>query len=364
MQIWRLPKFTPHEPPCRARTTLLLPMRTRLLKSLMIAGWVLLALEGLFVVSLLLTKNMGDDAAGRGMATGFGMLLAPVVLAAGALLLWGTRGGPKPALWAGLFMVSTPLLFGAVSMAKGTLYSLSHMLGRAQQGSFDDRSLTKLARAIERQDTNTVRTLLASTKPDWNARSQTGRTILGHAVMLATDDYEGPGRVVFVRMLLDAGAPPANNAISPGRTSASVTEHNLVYHLYGVHNPAALAVLDMVLAAGASPNVVDEDDRPIYFSTYTVLPALEILGKHGADFTRLDPREDLQGQNALMNAIDMRMWDCATFFLKQGLSPDYTAPDGRSARTILAKNDPPGTGYAGDEDRAHAAFIEALSRVK
>lgn len=338
-------------------------LKTPGVKPLIVLGWVLLVLEVLFVVMLFATRDMGDDAAGRGMARGFAMLLAPVVLLAGALLWWGARGGPKFALWVGLLMVFSPVLFAAVSTTRGTIKSLDRKMGLAEYGRFDDANLTALARAISDRDEPEARRLLAKGTPDWRARDRRDQTLLGHTIVKAIEDYETTAGVVFVRMLLDAGAPVAPNEISSERTQASVSEHNLVYHLYGVHNPAALAILDMVLTAGLSPNQVDEDSVPIYFSTYTVLPALEILAKHGASFTALNPREDRLHENALMAAVSMHMWKEATFLLGKGLSPDYTAPDGRSARSILAEEDPPGTLYYGDDEKTHAAFIEALARI-
>ena len=50
------------------------------MKPLVILGWILLAGEVLFVASLLLMRNMGDDAAGRGLATAWGLILGAVVL--------------------------------------------------------------------------------------------------------------------------------------------------------------------------------------------------------------------------------------------------------------------------------------------
>jgi hypothetical protein len=63
-----------------------------------------------------------------------------------------------------------------------------------------------------------------------------------------------------------------------------------------------------------------------------------------------------------MNAVYMKQWAEALFFLQQGLSPDYTAPDGSSVRTILAEVDPPGSTCYGDEDTAHSAFLDALTK--
>ncbi|MBL8305826.1 MAG: hypothetical protein JNM33_03960 [Rubrivivax sp.] len=332
------------------------------MKALVIAGWVLFTLEALFVLMLALQQNMGDDAAGRGMATGFAIVLGPIVLLAGALLLWGSRGGPAAAFWAGLCIVSAPVVYGLVSGAGGLWEKAERSLGRAQQGRFDDERLTRMARAIDVQDAAALQGLLASGPLDWQARDRWGRTLLGHAVARALEYDAGPGRPAFVKQLLDAGAPPAANALAKERSPASVSEHELVYHLYGVHSPPALAMLDMVLAAGASPDVLDEDGRPLYFSTYTVLASLEVLARHGADFTRLDPRSDRQNQNALMNAVQMRQWAEALFFLRRGLSPDHLAADGRSARSVLAEVDPPGSTYYGDDVAAHAAFIAELAK--
>jgi len=328
-----------------------------------IAAWSLLALEALFVLALALQKDMGDDAAGRGMARGFALLLAPIVLAAAALLWWGGRGGPAAAWWLGLCIVAAPPAYGLFGFSAGLLQSIERGIWRAQQGHFADPRLTRLAQAIEAGDAGGLQRLLSSAgaPPDWAARDRWGRTLLGHAVVQAVSGAGDLERAELVRLLLAAGAPPAANAIAAQASMASVSEHQLVYHLYGIHNPAALAVMDMVLAAGADANVVDEDGRPIYFSTYTVLPALQILARHGADFGRLDPRSDRAQHNALMNAVSLRMWAEARFFLRQGLSPDARAPDGQSMRSILAEVDPPGSRYQGEDERAHQAFMAELA---
>nr|WP_316639334.1 ankyrin repeat domain-containing protein [uncultured Roseateles sp.] len=324
------------------------------------SAWTLLALEALFVLSLALQRNMGDDAAGRGMATGFAMLLAPIVLGAAALLWWGSRGGPAVAWWLGFCIVASPLAYTAVNFSTGMLKKIDRGLWRAQQGRFDDARLTELAQAIDAQDIAAMQPLLAAGPIDWAARDRWGRTLLGHAIDRALSEDIKTDRTEFVRLLLEAGAPAAANVLVAEAGMASTSAHNLVYHLYGVHNPNAMAVLDLVLAAGASADTVDEDGRPIYFSTYTGLPALEILARHGADFTRLDPRSDRLQHNALMSAVSMQMWAAARFFLLQGLSPDYMAPDGQSMRSLLAEADPPGSSYYGEDEIAHTAFIAEL----
>jgi hypothetical protein len=331
------------------------------MKLQVMASWSLLALEAAFVLMLALQRNMGDDAAGRGMASGFALLLAPVVLTAAALLWWGSRGGPAAAWWLGFCIVMSPVAYGSFNFSSGMLKKIDRGLWQAQQGRFADARLRDLARAIDTQDRSATQRLLAAGPVDWAARDRWGRTLLGHAVQKALADNGASNRPAFVHLLLAAGAPPAVDALAAHETSASVSEHNLVYHLYGVHNPNALAVMDRVLAAGASPEVVDEDGRPIYFSTYTVLPALEILARHGANFTHLDPRSDRLQHTALMNAASMQMWAEAAFFLRHGVSPDHRAPDGQTLQSILAEVDPPGSTYLGADAQAHADFRTALA---
>ena len=60
---------------------------------------------------LSLIERLGDDAAGRGMARGFAVILGPILLVAAALFIWGQRGGPRPAFWAGFRIMAIPLVF-------------------------------------------------------------------------------------------------------------------------------------------------------------------------------------------------------------------------------------------------------------
>ena len=140
-----------------------------------IAGWILLVVEALLVTTMFVQKNMGDDAAGRGVARGFAMLLGPVLLAAAALFIWGQRSGPRAAFWAGFGIMAIPLMFLAKNAIGGKLRGMSLAAGKARYGKFDDARLTKLARAIERDDTAAVRALIAEGPVDFTARSRRGQ---------------------------------------------------------------------------------------------------------------------------------------------------------------------------------------------
>jgi hypothetical protein len=169
-------------------------------------------------------------------------------------------------------------------------------------------------------------------------------------------------RVSPVRVMIAAGAPVTSGMISAARTEASISAHDVVYHLFAQNTKNALILLDLLLSKGLDPNAVDERGAPVYFTTYTTRAGLEVLARHGADVTRLDTRTDRPGWNGLMLWAAMKQWDVASFFLEHGVSPAYTARDGATLRSILADVDPPGTEYYGDAIATHAAFMAALER--
>jgi hypothetical protein len=251
------------------------------MKLAVITGWILLALEGLFVAVLFVSKNMGDDAAGRGMARGFAVILGPILLVAAALFIWGQRGGPRPAFWAGFGIMAIPLVFFLVTSAKKTLRGFDLAAGKALYGKFNDRRLTRLARAIEKNDTATVRSIIAEGPIDFTARSKRGRTILGRAIEHASGAYDAPEAVASVRMLLEAGGKPLPNLIEPEFSQGDLDAHLLVAYVFGGNSPNTLPLLDLVLGAGADPNMRNYEGQPLYFSSYLTLPKLEMLPSTG-----------------------------------------------------------------------------------
>lgn len=307
------------------------------MKLAVITGWILLALEGLFVAVLFVSKNMGDDAAGRGMARGFAVILGPILLVAAALFIWGQRGGPRPAFWAGFGIMAIPLVFFLVTSAKKTLRGFDLAAGKALYGKFDDRRLTRLARAIEKNDTATVRSIIAEGPIDFTARSKRGRTILGRAIEHASGAYDAPEAVASVRMLLEAGGKPLPNLIEPEFSQGDLDAHLLVAYVFGGNSPNTLPLLDLVLGAGADPNMRNYEGQPLYFSSYLTLPKLEMLAKHGADFTALETtRDDRRGWTGAMYAVEIQEYHVALFLLDHGVAADHAGADGSTLRSLVA----------------------------
>jgi hypothetical protein len=94
------------------------------LKALALIGWTCFALDVLFVVMMFATRNVGDDAAGRGMATGFGIILTPIVLLAGGALWWAQRSGSFGGVLVATLLVGFPFLVLAKNVAMGPLSAI------------------------------------------------------------------------------------------------------------------------------------------------------------------------------------------------------------------------------------------------
>jgi hypothetical protein len=326
------------------------------MKMAVTVGWILLVIETALVLSMFVQPNMGDDAAGRGMARGFAMVLGPMLLIAGALFAWGQRGGPRFAFWAGFAIMAIPLAFIIKNSVVGRFNSFEHARGRALYGKFDDGRLTKLARAIEAEDTAAVRLIIAEGPIDFTARSRRGRTILGRAIEFAGSHDSSPTALESVRMLLEAGATPLPNVVEPSPYQGDLDAHLLVAYVFSGNSRNTVPLLDMILAAGADANTRNYEGQPLYFSTYATRPKLEVLARHGADFTALETtRTDRAGYTGAMSMAELGDWEIVSFLLDHGVRADYVAPDSNSLRKIVALKE-----KEGSRDSAMTAVVQRL----
>ena len=157
------------------------------MKLAVIAGWILLVIEALIIGTMLVQPNAGDDAAGRGVARAMALVLTPFLLVVAALFVWGQRGGPRIAFWAGFGVMAIPLAVILRNTVARSVRRLDSAAGKAVDARFPDERLSRIARAIEIDDTATVQAILAEGPVDFTARNRRGRTILGRAVEHASD---------------------------------------------------------------------------------------------------------------------------------------------------------------------------------
>ena len=324
------------------------------LRTVALIGWICFALDALFVLMLFATKNMGDDAAGRGMATGFAIVLLPILFAAGGILLWGTRTGSKAGTIAGAVFTALPFILLGANFVSGMVGKVERAASLSRRGKFRDPALTQIARKISEGDTATVRTLLTGGALDFTQRDAFDHTLLGVAVDRATSMESGPAHKAMVRVLLDAGVPYAADATGPGKDwfSEWACSSGDMYN----------GMLEAALKHGADPNANERyDNHPMLFSYNMTMPKLRLLVQHGADVQRRSQRSDRMGWSALMNAVYLREWEWAQFFLDQGVAPGYTSADGSTALSILRERagEDPDAAKGEAYERVHAALERA-----
>lgn len=325
------------------------------MKPLVVLGWILLLVESLFVAAMLVSRNAGDDAAGRGLGTIYGLVLGVILMAAAGGFIWGQRGGPRAAFFLGLGAMAVPLVFLVISVGGRRLGELDRALGRARGVRFADARINRAAEAVVAGDTTALQARLAEGGLDFAARNGDGRTLLGLAVERATDWGAPPGALACVRLLLEAGVPPAQDALAPTPTPAEPDGHLLTTWVFH-RSPASAQVLDLLLQHGGEPDPVDARGQPMLMSTEMTLPFLEVLARHGANLAVLDTtRPDRPAYNGPMTAAVFGNWDQVLFYLDHGLEAGYTAPDGVNLRTIVAEKDREGV--------QDAAFLEVKRRL-
>jgi ankyrin repeat protein len=302
------------------------------IRPILIVGWLCLAAELLIVVVLLVSRNMGDDAAGRGFATAYGAVLAPIVLLVGGTLLWGTRTGSRPVIVAGALLAALPFLAMLTLGARGMLQRIHRARVGAMQGAFASDTLTALARAIDRGDPAEVERMVRGLTANWGERDKFNRTLLGHAVVRARETSATDAHTEIVRVLLDHGVPYRADALEPESDWAALTATSA--------SDGGIALLEVALKHGADPNARDPwDNQPMLFARGITPAKADLLIRFGADVQRRAARDDRREWTALMGALADGSWEMAHYFLLKRVPVDYVAPDGRSVATLLAEAD-------------------------
>ncbi|MEO7363864.1 MAG: hypothetical protein ABI120_26275 [Gemmatimonadaceae bacterium] len=300
-------------------------------KIISIVGWICFALDTAFVFALIIIRDAGSDAAGRGLGRGWGLVLLPILLAAGGLLYWGTKNRSSFGTLTGTLLVALPFMMLANGKIKQMRESAQYYAQKAQHGQFADANLNAVAKAIDAGDTTALQALLVSYKANATAlnyaeRDQAGETLLGFAATRAMD-YDGtPDKVSALRILLQNGVPYAADAKKVGEdwSSEALTEGP----------DKLLEIAAIALDAGADANQKARyDNFPIIMSYQLNVPKLELLVKHGADVHVLNER----GETTLYNMVRFKKFPQALYFLQQGVDPDLAAADGSTMQSELEK---------------------------
>lgn len=300
-------------------------------RAIAILGWICLALDAAFIFALVVIRDAGSDAAGRGVGRTWGLILLPILLAAGALLYWGTKSGSKFGTLAGTAMVALPFMLLAQGRIKQMRENARASAQQAEHGQFIDANLNTIVKAIDAGDTTALQTLLASYKANGTTlnvaeRDRSGETLLGFAATRAMD-YDGTiDKVAALRILLQNGVPYAADAKKVGEDWS--------FEALTGGGDKFVEISAIALDAGANAKQKARHDKyPIIMSYEVNVRKLQLLVKHGADVRVVNE----QGETTLLNMVRFKKFPEALFFLQQGVDPGIAASDGRTVQSELEK---------------------------
>jgi hypothetical protein len=180
-----------------------------MLKLLIIAGWIFVAIDAFIAGAAILARDMGTDAAGRGLALGLGLVALVPLLLGGTALYFGGRAQSRLGVIASFVLLALPFLIFFGVEVEGWFHDIRVSFTNLGVSRFPERPQRALADAIDRADFQAMREMLA-THPNLNGRNKAGYDLLGHAVRLVQsgDREDCQRRLEAVRLLLDAGMDP------------------------------------------------------------------------------------------------------------------------------------------------------------
>ena len=294
----------------------------------MIAFWFAFGLAMATVVANTLTVRTGrSDAAGRGMAGAFAVLVLPFPLLGLAIFLLGRSTGAKAAAAA---VAAAPLLLTLALEGAGRISAFGKARAGGARARFREPGARALAEAIAEGRIERVRFLLQSVDP--NAPGKEGESLLGFALR---------------KRQVDAALELARRGADPLRGPAG--EPNALR--LAAQEPVFVEVLRALLANGTSPDAVLPDDidrpTPLVFTAINLnaWPNVRAVVEAGA---RLDV-VDVNGRTPLARAILWRAWNEARLMVERGAPVAAGLRGAASLEEAFAATRPP---EAGTPERA------------
>ena len=237
-------------------------------KLLIVAGWGFFALDAFLVIAAIVSRNMGDDAAGHGVGLTFGLAGLVFVLVGGAGLYFSGRAHSWPGAVGSIVPLALPFLLFFGADVESYIHGIRTSLDNRKEGRYPEPAQRELAQALQRGDFEAMRKILA-THPNLNGRDEAGYDLLSYAVRetrMLGRDADNIKRVEGVRLLLDAGMSPNQSKDSDGTST-------LAGLAYSVSQPTpqdngadpSAEVFRLFLEHGANPNT-QKEDQPLIFS--------------------------------------------------------------------------------------------------
>ncbi|WP_128548042.1 ankyrin repeat domain-containing protein [Larkinella soli] len=304
------------------------------MKIVFVTNWVLIGLYGLFLLfSFTGIGRPGNDAAGRGMESGF-VFLGAIVLAVLIVLNFLPYRGTRITA---LVILALP----ALGMVAGRMQHYFVLSGQQQDavarsnGSFffEDPQRREIAAAVAAGDTERLQTLLNQPVPQLNECGNQGTTLLDFAAFAAMEKADSPQILQCMELLMKKGAT------LQGPDSVHTPTHHQIC------STGSVTLLKWFLDHGADANTTPYESEPILFKVmeYDVdrLEKVKLLLEHGADPNARVPN---YGHNwkanytPLLYAAHEQLWALGLLLLEHGADPARDVSKGRELEATLKRH--------------------------
>jgi hypothetical protein len=319
-------------------------------KTLLIAGWVVFAAD-VFLAAAFLRDSRSQDAAGRGMAYGIGLV---GLIALGILvvpLLYSARSHSWWLLGGSVLALSAPFLIYLSSGIERTIRQAGYLAVRSKPGDYSDPAQTAAAKAITAGDVDALRAILAG-HPNLKGRDSAGYDLLSYAVSRVFEGSTGDAsvRISAVQLLLEAGMDGNGGRYPDG--------DGILAALVGkLPEPAASRLLNLFLEHGADPNV-HANNAPILFGLGKSPQLAAAFLDHGA----APEARDSDGNTPLLYFVMHYQWDGALLLLARGADAGATNDKGETLDSLLHDQELSSQQMQQSPDQGHAEFKAALDR--
>jgi hypothetical protein len=288
-------------------------------KVLLLVAWGLVTLDAIFVVVMTITAgSSGQDAAGRGMASGLAFVAATVLAAMSALLIVSSKYGSVAGVVLAMMLLAFPLILTGGPAIGQILDQARQRREAASRGRFASPQLTAIARTIMSDDMPSLTALLRE-HPGLEDRDEAGETLLALAVDRALEKRIS---IEPARALLDAGALP---------------DKQMLFRVFASIGPDSDKLFKLLLDKRADPNARDGYGVPICHHAKGQLLKLKLLIDSGADVDATSGYHYQNGWTAAMALAMEEAYDEALYIVQRGADVHYAAPDGSTLSTVLER---------------------------
>ncbi|MBD2702886.1 ankyrin repeat domain-containing protein [Spirosoma sp. BT702] len=299
------------------------------MKTLVNLNWVIIGLYSLLLVYMFIGSNSpNNDAAGRGMLSGFVFLL---LLFVGLLVFLNLRESRFAIITVSvlgglpMLLMGTNLIFERIKEGRQSEEFAKEQEAKANGTYyFQDSAHQQAVVAIMAGDTSQLRQLLAAPFSKINESGTNHTTLLDIAASKAAENPT-PQAYELLDVLLEHGA-----TFKTDDTLRQATQLNLYW--------AKPEFIEWLLKHGADPNVQNTPDSPPFlfsmlgFGSEDRLERVNLLLRYGANPNAINPASQW---SILLEAANQQAWEVCQLLLSKGADPTYKIPQGQDFKDFL-----------------------------